>query len=158
MIRKYLGFIPKSLHSRFLRVCFTWMIRYNILLYSWHRHQETCRKRRGKTWGCCKRGRRRRWRQAGRWGTARASRSTCLVSWTQTKEGQLPSIDPELILWEARHGREKVKAPQSLKSDGVDDSEIEQEKQEKRNSHCDKDLHILLVHLRPIYIFIIWDH
>ena len=48
--------------------------------------------------------------------------------------------------------REKVEVPHCLTSDGVDDSEIESNEQEKRENHCDKDFHVLLVHLPKLIL------
>ena len=38
--------------------------------------------------------------------------------------------------------------PECLISDRVDDAEVERKEKKKRSQHCDKDFHILLVHLR----------
>ena len=38
--------------------------------------------------------------------------------------------------------------PECLISDRVDDAEVERKEKNKRDQHCDKDFHILLVHLR----------
>ena len=48
--------------------------------------------------------------------------------------------------------REKVEVPLCLTSDGVYDSEIESNEQEKRENHCDKDFHVLLVHLPKLIL------
>ena len=38
--------------------------------------------------------------------------------------------------------------PECLISDRVDDAEVERKEKKERSQHCDKDFHILLVHLR----------
>ena len=45
-----------------------------------------------------------------------------------------------------------MEVPHCLTSDGVDDSEIESNEQEKRENHCDKDFHVLLVHLPKLIL------
>jgi len=40
-----------------------------------------------------------------------------------------------------------ARGPECLISDRVDDAEVERKEKKKRSQHCDKDFHILLVHL-----------
>ena len=41
--------------------------------------------------------------------------------------------------------------PECLISDRVDDAEVERKEKKERSQHCDKDFHILLVHLRNFF-------
>ena len=41
--------------------------------------------------------------------------------------------------------------PECLISDRVDDAEVERKEKKERSQHCDKDFHILLVHLRDFF-------
>ena len=41
--------------------------------------------------------------------------------------------------------------PECLISDRVDDAEVERKEKKERGQHCDKDFHILLVHLRVFF-------
>ena len=47
---------------------------------------------------------------------------------------------------------DKKTQPECLISDRVDDAEVERKEKKERSQHCDKDFHILLVHLSFFYL------